>query len=327
MGKSPLVTVIVPVYNTAPYLKECFASISSQTYQRLEIIAVDDGSTDGSSELLDEIAEKDIRIKVVHKDNGGVSSARNKGLALAHGEYISFVDSDDTLEPDMYEMLASTAEQYNAAIAHCSYSRLTRTEQRPIGGSGKIFVQTGTEAQMCLLKGELFTGSLCNKLFRRELFESILLCEDLRINEDVLAVFQLFQCADTTVFVDVCKYNYRTSSTSSCAKTDWLKKSRDCIKATERMRDIATDQAVQKLVDERLLRCLLGYYRNLLVSGYRNSATERSQISQEIRKLEGRGTNISGKKLFEYWLMRNAPYVYVAMYGIYDKIRKPNWDI
>lgn len=327
MDKSPLVTVIVPVYNTSPYLKECLASICNQTYRKLEIIAVDDGSTDGSAELLDEIAGKDSRIKVVHKENGGVSSARNKGLALAHGEYISFVDSDDTLEPDMYEMLASKAEQYNAAIAHCSYRRLMETEQRPVGDSGKIFVQTGTEAQMCLLKGELFTGSLCDKLFRRELFESIRLCEDLRINEDVLAVFQLFQCADTTVFVDVCKYNYRTSSTSSCAKTDWLKKSQDCIKATERMRDIATDQTVPKLVDERLLRCLLGYYRNLLLSGYRNSATERSQISQEIRKLEGRGTNISGKKLFEYWLMRNVPYAYVAMYSIYDKIRKPNWDI
>lgn len=327
MDKSPLVTVIVPVYNTAPYLKECLSSICNQTYRNLEIIAVDDGSTDGSSELLDEIAGKDTRIKVVHKENGGVSSARNKGLALAHGEYISFVDSDDTLELDMYEMLASKAEQYNAAIAHCSYRRLMETEQRPIGDSGKIFVQTGTEAQMCLLKGELFTGSLCDKLFRRELFESIRLCEDLRINEDVLAVFQLFQCADTTVFVDVCKYNYRTSSTSSCAKTDWLKKSQDCIKATERMRDIATDQTVPKLVDERLLRCLLGYYRNLLLSGYRNSATERSQISQEIRKLEGRGTNISGKKLFEYWLMRKVPYAYVAMYSIYDKIRKPNWDI
>lgn len=327
MGESLLVTVIVPVYNTAPYLKECLASICNQTYRKLEIIAVDDGSTDGSSELLDGIAGKDSRIRIVYKENGGVSSARNKGLELARGEYISFVDSDDTLEPNMYEMLVSTAEQYNAAIAHCSYRRLMETEQRSIGGSGKIFVQTGTEAQMCLLKGNLFTGSLCDKLFRRELFESIRLCEDLRINEDVLAVFQLFQCADTTVFIDVCKYNYRTSSTSSCAKTDWLKKSQDCIKATERMRDIATDQTVQKLVDERLLRCLLGYYRNLLLSGYRNSATERSQISQEIRKLEGRGTNISGKKLFEYWLMRNVPYVYVAMYSIYDKIRKPNWDI
>lgn len=327
MDTFPLVTVIVPVYNTAPYLKECFASISDQTYQKLEIIAVDDGSTDGSSELLDEIAGKDIRIKVVHKENGGVSSARNKGLELAHGEYISFVDSDDTLDPDMYETLILTAEQYNAAVAHCSYSRLMDSNQRPVGGGGKIFVQTRTEAQVCLLKGGLFTGSLCDKLFRRELFESIRLCEDLRINEDVLAVFQLFQCADKTVFIDVCKYNYRTSSTSSCAKTDWLKKSQDCIKATERMRDIATDQTVQELVDERLLRCLLGYYRNLLFSGYRNSATERSQVLQEIRELEERGTKISRKKLFEYWLMRNTPHTYVMMYSIHDKIRKPNWDI
>ena len=327
MDTFPLVTVIVPVYNTAPYLKECVASISSQTYQKLEIIAVDDGSTDGSAELLDEIAGKDSRIKVVHKENGGVSSARNTGLEMAHGEYISFVDSDDTLEPDMYETLLSMAEQYNAAIAHCSYSRLTGDDQRPIGGSGRILAQTGTGAQVSLLKGEYFTGGLWNKLFRRELFGPIRLCEDLRINEDVLAVFQLFQCADKTVFIDVCKYNYRTSSTSSCAKTGWLKKSQDCIKATERMRDIATDQAVQKLIDERLLRCLLGYYRNLLFSGYRNSATERSKVLQEIRELEERGTNISRKKLFEYWLMRNAPYVYVAMYSIYDKIRKPNWDI
>ena len=93
------------------------------------------------------------------------------------------------------------------------------------------------------------------------------------------------------------------------------------------MQDIATDQTVQKLVDERLLRCLLGYYRNLLLSGYRNSTTERSKVLQKIRELEERGTNISRKKLLEYWLMWNAPYVYVAMYGIYDKIRKPNWDI
>lgn len=327
MDTFPLVTVIVPVYNTAPYLKECFASISSQTYQKLEIVAVDDGSTDGSSELLDEIAGKDIRIKVVHKENGGVSSARNKGLELAHGEYISCVDSDDTLEPDMYETLISTAEQYNAAIAHCSYSRLMGTEQRPIGGNGKTFVQTGTEAQVSLLKGEHFTGGLWNKLFRRELFESIRLCEDLKINEDVLAVFQLFQYANKVVFIDICKYNYRTSSTSSCAKTDWLKKSQDCIKATERMRDTATDITVQKLVDERLLRFSIEYYRNLLFNGYQSSATECRQVSQKIRELIEHGVKISKKKLFEYWLMRNAPYVYVAMYSIYDKIRKPNWDI
>ena len=90
---------------------------------------------------------------------------------------------------------------------------------------------------------------------------------------------------------------------------------------------MATDQTVQELVDERLLRCLLGHYRNLLFSGYRNSATERIQVLQVIRELEERGANISRKKLFEYWLMRNTPHAYVMMYSIHDKIRKPNWDI
>lgn len=327
MDKSPLVTVIVPAYNTAPYLKECLVSICNQTYRKLEVIAVDDGSTDGSAELLDEIAGKDIRIKVVHKVNGGVSSARSKGLELAHGEYISFVDSDDTLEPDMYETLISTAEQYNAAIVHCSYNRLAGVDRHPIGGSGRILVQTGTEAQLSLLKGEFFTGSLCNKLFRRALFDFIRLYEDLRINEDVLAVFQLFQRANTAVFIDTCKYNYRISATSSCAKIDALKKSRDCIKASERMWDTATNETVRELVDERLLSFSIEYYRNLLFNGYQSSATECRQVSQKIRGLIEHGVKISKKKLFEYWLIRNAPHTYVVMYSIYNKIRKPNWDI
>lgn len=163
--EKPLISVIVPVYKAEPYFDKCISSIANQTYTNMEIILVDDGSTDGSSELLDEIAGKDIRIKVVHKENGGVSSARNKGLELAHGEYISFVDSDDTLDPDMYETLISTAEQYNAAVAHCSYSRLTDSNQRPVGGSGKIFVQTGTEAQMCRLKGNSSPGAFAINCF------------------------------------------------------------------------------------------------------------------------------------------------------------------
>ena len=327
MDISPLISVIIPVYNTAPYLEECFASICNQTYRELEIIAIDDGSTDGSSELLDKIAESKSRIKVVHKVNGGVSSSRNMGLDMAHGAYITFVDSDDTLGPDMYEMLLAMAENYDAGIAHCSYNRLMGTEQRPIGGSGKTILQSGTEAQVSLLKGEYFTGSLWNKLFCRELFDTIRLCEDLKINEDVLAVFQLFQNANKTVFIDVCKYNYRTSSTSSCAKTDWLTKSRDCIKATERMRNTAADQTVQKLIDERLLNCLLGYYRNLLFNGYKKIDTECSQTAQAAQELIAHGVYISRKKLLEYWLMQNTPHVYVIMYSIYDKIRKPNWDI
>ncbi len=104
-----LITIIVPVYNTKEYLNKCVNSLISQTYENLEIILVDDGSTDASGALCDELAAKDSRIVVIHKENGGSSSARNAGISMAHGDYIGFVDSDDYVEPFMYERLIEGA--------------------------------------------------------------------------------------------------------------------------------------------------------------------------------------------------------------------------
>ena len=105
MSDAPLITVIVPVYNILDYLPRCVHSITAQTYSHLEIILVDDGSTDGTGELCDRLAEEDGRIRVFHKENGGSSSARNLALEHASGEYVGFVDSDDYISPDMYERL------------------------------------------------------------------------------------------------------------------------------------------------------------------------------------------------------------------------------
>ena len=105
MLKQGLISVIVPVYNVEQYLDRCVCSILNQTYQNLEIILVDDGATDSSGRMCDEYAKRDERIKVVHKQNGGLSDARNAGLAAATGEYIGYVDSDDWIEPDMYEKM------------------------------------------------------------------------------------------------------------------------------------------------------------------------------------------------------------------------------
>lgn len=327
MDGNPLVSIIVPVYNTAQYLEDCFGSICEQTYRNLEIIAVDDGSTDGSAELLDRLAKTDDRIRVIHQKNCGVSAARNAGIAVAQGEYISFADSDDMLESDMYDILFSAIKKYSCDIAHCSYYRLSDGEKRPIGGSGKVYVQTGIEAQEALLRGMLFTGGLCTKLIRRTLFDGLRLHEDLKINEDVLTVFQLFRRAQMTVFVDACKYDYRTSVTSSCAKTDSLRKTRDCIKVSQIMRDEANDPNIQTLAEERLLDCLIGYYRGLMFSGLRRGCAERGVVSIKIEKMIKRGTYVRRKKRLEYRLMRSIPHCYVIMYRVYDKIRKPNWDI
>ena len=103
MNQNPRISVIVPVYNVEQYLPRCVESILAQTYENLEILLVDDGAKDGSGAICDAYARQDERVKVIHKENGGLSSARNAGIDASTGEYLSFVDSDDWIEPDMYE--------------------------------------------------------------------------------------------------------------------------------------------------------------------------------------------------------------------------------
>ncbi|MBQ7792832.1 MAG: glycosyltransferase family 2 protein, partial [Clostridia bacterium] len=117
----PLISIIIPVYNAAHYFERCIKSVLEQTYKNLEIILIDDGSTDGSEKLCDQYKEIDDRIKVVHKKNGGQSSARNLGLTMITGDYVGFVDSDDYIEKDMYEYLYNNMVKYHADISICHF--------------------------------------------------------------------------------------------------------------------------------------------------------------------------------------------------------------
>ena len=121
MQSQPLISVIVPVYNVAPYLESCVSSILASTYVHLELLLVDDGSTDGSAGLCDELAQRDARIRVIHQpENGGQGKARNTGLDACQGDYISFIDSDDTIHPRMLERLYELLTTYQASISFCS---------------------------------------------------------------------------------------------------------------------------------------------------------------------------------------------------------------
>ncbi len=119
-----LISIIIPVYNVERYLRECIDSIIAQTYKNLEIILVDDGSSDKSGEICDEYSKKDSRIKVIHKKNGGLSDARNVALDIAKGDYIGFIDSDDYIEKDMFQILYNLAEEYNAEISSISFYKM-----------------------------------------------------------------------------------------------------------------------------------------------------------------------------------------------------------
>ena len=116
----PLISVIVPIYNVEKYLDRCVGSIINQTYKNLEIILVDDGSPDNCPQMCDDYAKKDSRIKVVHKENGGLSDARNAGMKVATGEYVSFIDSDDYISLDFYETLLETIVDNDSDIVECS---------------------------------------------------------------------------------------------------------------------------------------------------------------------------------------------------------------
>ena len=180
-----LVSVIIPAYNIEKYISRCLDSIIAQTYNNLEIIVVDDGSKDQTAEILDDYQKRDSRIIVIHKENGGVSSARNQGLDIAKGDYIGFVDGDDLIKPNMYEVLVKLLEEENADIAHCGYQMVFPDRVDYYYNTGRRKIQTTQEGLKDLLSGKMIEPALYNKLYRKQLFNNILLDEKIRMNEDL----------------------------------------------------------------------------------------------------------------------------------------------
>jgi len=203
---SPKISVIIPVYKVEMYLRKCLDSVITQTYQNLDIILVDDGSPDNCPIICDEYAERDTRIRVIHKNNGGVASARNAGLREATGEWIAWVDSDDWIEPDMYGYMLENANKYGADIAICS--RLEIYPNKKIRrGWDKDLVIEAKDALILLLKNDQLQNYLCDKLWRKELFQNITFPEN-RTFEDVAVMHRLFESAKKIVCLSGVKYNY-----------------------------------------------------------------------------------------------------------------------
>lgn len=206
-----LISVIVPIYKVEDYLSQCIESIISQTYRNLEIILVDDGSPDKCPQICEDYAKRDNRIKVVHQLNGGLAAARNAGLKIASGDYVSFVDSDDWLMPEMYETLLSTANTANSDITVCDYyisskDKLTtksrNTREMVVLNSPKDFYLHIIEPYP-ILKFEVW-----NKLFRRNLIDNTRFKKG-QIYEDIYFDRILLSKSKLIAFVDAPLYVYR----------------------------------------------------------------------------------------------------------------------
>ncbi len=204
-----LVSVIVAVYNIEEYLPRCVDSILAQTYRNLEIILVDDGSKDQSGSICDSYAEKDRRIKVIHKKNGGLSDARNAGMDAASGEYIGFVDGDDWIEPDMYRAMYFACEKEKAQAAVCRYKQITKSGiiDGSAGNSVSLSRDEALEIYVCGDERYLIYNSVWSKLFARDLVE------DMRFpvgknSEDIMFTTRAFCRMERLVYLDEAYYNY-----------------------------------------------------------------------------------------------------------------------
>lgn len=204
----PLISVIVPVYKVEPYLDRCVASIVSQTYQNLEIILVDDGSPDNCGAMCDAWAARDSRIHVIHKENGGLSDARNAGMKLASGQLIGFVDSDDWIEPDMFGLLYANMMEHDSEVSACGIRMEFEdgTPARMLTEQGMYLFNT-EEALRALVEDTVLKPTVCDKLYRAELVRQIAFPVG-KCHEDVFWSNQVFMRAKRVSVVDTPCYHY-----------------------------------------------------------------------------------------------------------------------
>ena len=208
----PLVSVIIPVYNVEKYLTRCLESVIAQTYSNLEIVLVDDGSTDNSGKVCDNYMTKDTRVKVIHKKNGGLSDARNVGIDEACGEFIAFVDSDDWVTRDYIESMYTKLAKYNCDIAICGVKRTSKGNLKGKKITEKLQIYFKDEAIKQLLYQKIST-SACGKLYKASLWDGIRFQVG-KLYEDVEPIFLIFDKCMKVVISNKINYYYfyRTGS-------------------------------------------------------------------------------------------------------------------
>lgn len=332
VNKSNLISVIVPVYNVEQYLERCVNSIRNQSYHNLEIILVDDGSTDRSSIMCDTYARDDFRIKVIHKANGGLSDARNAGLAIATGAYIGYVDSDDWIEPEMYRKLYEACMNNEAQVAVCRYAKVYRDETIR-GGKHKltVFDREGIlEVYLADNSDYIVYNSVWSKLFAKEIVSG----ERFPVgqnSEDIMYTTKAFCKVQKAVYVDECLYNYvldREGSIMNINRTERM--FRDEIPFWKEHITYIREHVSDKMGDMAayyFYRRMLSYYMELSEQNETRDAAGKLAIMMKHEKndilsvyqnaYEGRG-DVTRMKLFMI-----SPTGYKLMSKLYEKVIIP----
>ena len=280
-GKAPLLSIIVPVYKVENYLPKCIDSILAQTFTDFELILVDDGSPDDCPALCDATAEKDARVRVIHQKNGGLSAARNAGLDAARGAWIGFVDSDDYIEPEMYEVLYQAVQSTGADLALCDYAEVdeagTPCPQMHVSLSGGEL--TGQE----LLKraSGLMVQLAWNKLYRRAIFTQLRYPEG-KLNEDLFLIPEVCLQIKKAVVVPKALYCYVQRGGSIMSGNKTLRHF-DAAEAAQRYWDCLVENAAYDALAnaaQYVMGCVSRIYRQL------SPALRKAPRSREMLRMQ-----------------------------------------
>ena len=317
MNDKPLITVIVPIYNIEEYLPRCVHSIMAQTYTNLEILLVDDGSTDGTGRLCDRLGQEDPRIQVIHKANGGSSSARNLALERARGAYVGFVDSDDYLEPDMYERLYQGMIRYHVSVAQTGRDEIDAEGNRlpdicepptePVVYGEEDFLR-----ELLLHRGDC---SFCTKLIARELFAGMRFPEG-ELNEDFWLLVQMLPAMGRLLSLPGQSYHvlYRIGSNSrKTGKEEFSRVYADSVKNADMVQSLVEEKYpdLQDVAFRFGIFQRLEYMLHIPISQMqRGNATYRKVVA-DLRKNWGRAMRnpvLTGKNKVYHTLFAVAPW-------------------
>lgn len=328
-----LISVIVAAYNIENYLPRCMDSLLAQTYSPMEIILVDDGSSDETPRLCDEYARKNDFVHVIHKENGGLSSARNAGLAIAKGDYIGYVDGDDTVEADMYENLLGACQRTGAQIAICAY--------REVGEGAKENHSTGNKLELSREEAlELYINgdpqyhiynSVWSKLFERKVIEDIRFPEG-RKSEDIMYTTRALTRASKCIFLDTPYYNYTVDRSGSIMNNQLQlheRRFQDEIPFWKEQADHLRMLGMQELAEKsayQFYRRMLFYYIDFRDRKMKDSAKELIAFLRkekcEIRRIYRKNFVALGDKVRMNLALR-LPRAYYRLVKIYDKFIIP----
>ena len=306
-----LISVIVPIYKVEAYLDKCVQSIVNQTYRNLEIILVDDGSPDNCGAMCEVWAAKDSRIKAIHKENGGLSDARNAGLAIATGELISFIDSDDWIEPDFLQTLYDALIAQGAQIAECAIHLVDE--------EGKILRSRGPEKNEVIGKIEALRRlvledgvyqTVWNKLYRRRVVEGILF-EKGKYNEDEFWTYQIFDCIEQLALVDKPMLNYLQRAGSIMGEGYSLKRLDGVEARFLRWQYLQKYEELACLTRQQyIFECmwnLQSALRNLTGEERKQAKTELLRRMKQTPRVPGKKLQVDARHRLWYELMFNLP--------------------